>query len=102
MDDEERTLAEVRAWIVDLGFDVGELNHEIVGSDGSVEAILDLAWPRGLQMEFSEPVALLLNEPLDVYQVAVNHGYRPFTSVAGLRGYATELEATGNLEPTAA
>ncbi len=64
--------------------------------------MLDLAWPRGLQVELSEPVALLLNEPLDVYQAAVRHGYRPFTRRDELRSYALDLETLGVTESAAA
>ena len=84
------------------GFDNGELNHELVEADGSVVAVLDLAWPRGLQFELSEPVALLLNEPGDVYQVAVRHGYRPFSQASALRAYAIDLETFGTVEPAIA
>jgi len=98
-DEEERILAGVREWIADRGFDAGELDHELIEHDGTVGATLDLAWPRGLQVGLSEPVALLLNEPIDVYQTATRHGYRLFTSVADLRAYATDIETLGTPEP---
>jgi hypothetical protein len=98
-DEEERTLAELRGWIVVHGFDVGELDHELVEHDGTVIAVLDLAWPRGLQVDLSEPVALLLSEPIEVYRAAVRHGYRPFTDVDELRAYATAVETLGTIEP---
>ncbi len=101
-DEEERTLAGVREWMLAHGFDAGEPDHELVEQDGTVGAILDLAWPRGLQVELSEPVALLLNEPLDVYRAAVRHGYRPFTDVLDLHTYATDIETLGTGEPAAA
>jgi hypothetical protein len=97
-DKEERILADVREWIVDRGFDAGELDHELIEHDGAVGATLDLAWPRGLQIELSEPVALLLNEPMDVHHVAVRHGYRVFTSADDLRTYATDIDMLGTRE----
>lgn len=101
-DEEERVLADLRNWMRTHGFDEGELDHELVEPDSSVSAVLDLAWPRGLQVELSEPVALLVNAPLDVHQVAVRNGYRPFTSVEELRAYATDLETLGAAASTAA
>ena len=99
VDAEERILTEVREWIVDHGFDAGELNHELVEHDGRVGAVIDLAWSRGLQVELSEPVALLLNERAEVYQAAVRHGYRPFTDVSELYAYVTDIETLGTIEP---
>ena len=43
--------------------------------------------PSGVQLELTEPVALLLDEPPDVERVAAAHGFRFFTSVAALREY---------------
>ncbi len=102
VDYEQGILSEVQAWMAAHGFDEGETDHQLVLADGSVEAVLDLAWPRGLQVEFSEPVALLLNEPLEVYQAAVRHGYRPFTTRDELRSYALDLETLGLAETAAA
>ncbi len=101
-DEEERVLADLRNWMRTHGFDEGELNHELVEPDSSVSAVLDLAWPRGLQVELNEPVALLVNAPLDVHQVAARNGYRPFTSVEELRAYATDLETLGAAASAAA
>ena len=43
----------------------GNANFELFNLDtGNVEAIIDLAWPSGIQNGLSEPVALLINETL--------------------------------------
>jgi hypothetical protein len=102
VDDEERIIAEVREWIVGYGFDAGEQDYELIEQDGTVGAVLDLAWPRGLQVELSEPVALLLNESAEAYRVAARHGYRPFTDVDEFRTYAGDIETLGTIEPAVA
>ncbi len=94
-DDEELLLAELQRWMGDHGFDIGSAEHELVASDGSQEAILDLAWPRGLQPGLSEPVALLLDEPVAVFAAAVRHGYRPVADTESLKAYARDLALLG-------
>lgn len=100
-DDEERLLADLRGWMVEHGFDAGALEHELVTHDGSQEAILDLAWPRGLQPGLSEPVALLIDEPVAVFAAAVRHGYRPFTDAESVKTYARDLELLGDTDAVA-
>lgn len=54
--------------------------------------MLDVAWPQGLQVGLSEPVALLLNEAVEVFEAAVKHGYKPFRSIGQLMVYAESLD----------
>ena len=87
-DDEARQIAECRAWVVDRGLAEGVENYELVDEKtGKALAILDLVWPEGMQLELTEPVALLLNEPPEVGQLAAEHGFRFFTSVDALKAY---------------
>lgn len=90
-DDELGALIEAQSWLSENGFDPGTLDHELVDASGVPVAMLDLAWPRGLQPGLSDPVALLLNEPAEVVQAATEHGYRPFTDVEKFRAYAEDL-----------
>jgi hypothetical protein len=54
---------------------------------GAILAEVDTAWPRGVQEEYSEPGALLL-EPEDLAEERLNAaGYRYFTGVSALRHY---------------
>ena len=48
---------------------IGEKNGELI-------AILDLAWPNGLQDGLSEPVAVLIDEGNSVRKAANNAGFR--------------------------
>jgi hypothetical protein len=50
-------------------------------SSGEELAVFDLARPEGLQPGFSQPVAILLNEPREVEEAANRVGYRFFTTV---------------------
>lgn len=90
-DSEAQLLVEVSAWVVEQGFSEGQRDHELVDAAGCPLAVLALAWPTGLQSELSEPVALLLDEPADVFSAAVEHGYRPFTTVEELKSCAHQL-----------
>jgi hypothetical protein len=87
-DDESRVISECREWVVERGLAEGIESHELVDEEtGDVLAIFDLAWPDGVQLELTEPVALLLNEPPDVGRVAAEHGFRFFTTVEALQAY---------------
>src|SRR5262249_35432373 len=55
--------------------------------DGEALAIFDLAWPEGVQLELTEPIALLLNEPPSVERIAAANGFRFFTSTVALKEY---------------
>jgi hypothetical protein len=54
-------------------------------------AVLDLAWPSGVQAELSQPAALLLNEEAATVTVASQAGYRCFTDIRTFQRYV-ELE----------
>ena len=66
----------------------GHIEHELSHPDtGDPIAILDLAWPNGLQQGYSEPVALLLGEEQETLQIANDHGFRHFTSADAFKRY---------------
>ena len=70
--------------------DVADSIADIAADDeGNVVAIIDLAWPQGIQSGLSEPVALLLNETADTQAIVSKHGYRYYTSVPELKQYVT-------------
>ena len=67
----------------------GEVSHDLADPETGVQrAVLDLAWPNGLQEGLSQPVALLLNEPPQVLELASSSGFRCFTSVEAFKNYA--------------
>lgn len=87
-DEEERAISQCQAWIQSVGFVRGEENHELVDAKTADQlAVLDLAWPNGLQEGLTEPVALLLNETAEVETVAGAMGFRFFTDVETFQSY---------------
>lgn len=71
-----------------MGLPPGEIEYEPCDEDGAkVLAVLDLAWPDGLQPGLSRPVALLINEGKDVEKVVNQSGYLYFTTVDDLKKY---------------
>ena len=95
-DSEEAQIAAINEWVQEachlprglVGF---ELADEATGAQ---HAMLDLAWPEGLQAGLSVPVAILLNEPPEVLSIASAAGYRCFTRVEAFRTYV-ETEVLG-------
>ncbi len=87
--DEEEEIEGMLQWMVEHGLSEGVMNHEIVDINGQVAAIIDLAWPQGIQSGLSEPVALLLNETAETQAIVSKYGYRYFTSVADLQSFIT-------------
>jgi hypothetical protein len=71
--------------------DAGVLGFELADPEtGRQTAVLDLAWPDGIQTGLSEPVALVLNEPASMVTAATNAGFRCFTSTADFRRYVED------------
>lgn len=81
-DEEEEELEELNAWMADKGLPPGTLAHEFVNHEtGDQMAVLDIAWPEGVQEELSEPVAILLNESVETIGIASQAGFRCFTGI---------------------
>lgn len=93
--DEEAILAGVREWVSERGLAEGQIGYELAHPEtGEPQAVLDLAWPDGLQEELTEPVALLLDEEAATLQIANDHGFRHFTSVDAFKRYVETLDET--------
>ena len=93
--EEEAILKAMNEWLRGHGLPAGRIEHELSDpSTGDPLAILDLAWPNGLQEGYSAPVALLLEEPPEVLRVANDCGFRYFTSAAAFEHYV-EHEVLG-------
>jgi hypothetical protein len=87
-EEEERILRECNAWIVQNGLPEGELMYELTDAEtGKPLAILDLAWTNGLQEGYSQPVALLLDESLEIEEVVNKSGYLFFTNADEFKEY---------------
>ena len=89
--DEEQVLLDMNIWIVEQGLPEGEFSYELVDeSTGELKAILDLAWPQGIQEGYSQPVVLLIDEDLEVEKMVNEVGYRFFTSPEDFKAYVQD------------
>ena len=87
--EEMARLEAVNAWVEAQGLPHGIIGHELTNpQSGAPVAVLDLAWPDGIQPGLSEPVALLLDETPELMRAANAAGYRYFTSEEAFQAYA--------------
>lgn len=96
-DEEEAELRALNDWMAELEQPRGTLAHELTDpASGAPLAVLDLAWPQGVQEELSEPVAVLLDESAETISTASAAGFRCFTDASAFRRYVeTEVLAEG-------
>jgi len=87
--EEERQLLErCDNWLVKQGLPSGEFEYELTDEEtGEPLAILDLAWPNGLQEGLSDPVAVLLDEPRETIEIVNRAGFWYFTSIDDFKDY---------------
>ena len=96
-DEEEARLIRCNNWVTKRGLPAGELSYELIDEDtGQVMAILDLAWPSGLQEGLSQPVAVLIGEGEDVEEAASQAGFRFFSTPRSFRRYVKEEILAGS------
>ena len=87
-EEEEREIRECNEWAVSQGLPDGKYTYELCDPDsGEPLAIIDLAWPEGLQPGYSQPVVLLLNEPTEMEEIVNRSGYKYFKNVESFRNY---------------
>jgi len=94
-EEEEDELNELNAWVLEHRMAPGQMAYELVDDEtGEPVAVLDLAWPDGLQPRLTPPVAVLLNEPSEVVMAANAAGFRCFRRVKAFKRYV-ERELLG-------
>lgn len=99
-DDEERALREINEWVIAQGLPAGEFMYELTAETGEPLAVLDLAWPRGLQEGYSHPVAVLLDETRETEEIVNWAGYLFYTDVDSFRAYVQkEILALPEMDP---
>jgi hypothetical protein len=85
---EEAQLVALNDWVEERGLPRGELAYDVADAmTGEQQAILDLAWPIGVQEGLSQPVAVLLNESSGTLAVASRAGFRCFTEQRDFKEY---------------
>jgi hypothetical protein len=86
--EEEAELEALNQWVVAQGLPEGAIAFDFADAEtGEQRAVFDLAWPSGLQLELSQPVAVLLNEETSTVAIASQAGFRCFTSAVAFRRY---------------
>jgi hypothetical protein len=91
-DIESDLLLRTNIWVAEQGLPEGEMLYEL--RDEATEqplVLLDLAWPDGMQTGLSEPIALLIDEELEVLEEASASGFRCFTNVDDFRNYVEHV-----------
>ena len=93
-DDEEEILKAANNFAEENGFSSGEFAYEIYnGNTNEPSAVLDLAWPDGLQKGYSQPVAILISENPEVFKSANDAGFKVFTTLQDFDRYLTQILA---------
>jgi hypothetical protein len=87
-EEEEEQLEALNEWMEAQGLPRGLLAYDFAdAATGEQKAVLDLAWPNGIQEELSQPVTVLLNESTETIGIASQSGYRCFTTTEEFRRY---------------
>ena len=90
-EEEEEVLLDANIWVEARGLPEGKFSYEVTDLvTGKLLATLDLAWPVGIQEGYSQPVALLIDEPEEVWQRASHAGFRVFTDVDSFKAYVND------------
>ena len=85
---EEEELEGLNDWVEAQGLPRGLLAFDFADQvSGEQKAVFDLAWPKGLQEELSQPVAVLLNGNSETVGIASRGGFRCFTTAEDFRDY---------------
>lgn len=91
-EEEVKALDDLNTWVAEQGYARGEMQYDFVDANtGEQRALIDLAWPKGLQSELSEPVCVLIDETAELISMASAAGFRCFTSVDGFRSYVRRM-----------
>ena len=85
---ERAEIEAINSWVEERHLRRGQTSFDLSDESTGVQwAVLDLAWPDGLQPGLTQPVAVLIDEPPEVLSIANAAGYRCFTAPAEFRSY---------------
>jgi hypothetical protein len=100
-EDEEKLLHQWNEWVIKQGLPGGEMEYELLEPEtGKVLAILDLAWPNGIQEGLSKPVTILIDEERETEEIVNKMGYRYFTNLKDFHIYVcNDILAVDELIP---
>lgn len=94
--EEEQLLKDLQSWITEQNLPEGEWGYEVLDENEEPDAIIDLAWPDGVQKYLSHPVALLIDEDEETKKIVNKAGFRYFTSVDEFKNYIMNEILNGN------
>jgi hypothetical protein len=89
VEDDERPLVDLNHWVVGQGLPAGIFNYQLSNSVGDEQEIIDLAWPDGLQLNLSRPVAVFGNDQNGAPKTATEAGFRVFTDLNKFKAYVS-------------
>lgn len=78
-EEEEEIILSASIWMEEQGLNPGMMNYELIDVQNNQIAIIDLAWPLGIQTGLSEPIAILINEPEETHKLVNEYGFKYFT-----------------------
>lgn len=88
---EEGQLRHLMYWMQEQQLPPGTLDYELTDPEtGQQLAVLDLAWPAGVQEELTPPVAVLIDEPQETLAAASAAGFRCFSTTEEFMGYVEQ------------
>ena len=91
-EEEEEQLFAINEWARALDLPAGDLLYDLADEEtGQPIAVIDLAWPDGLQPGLTEPVALMIDEDPDLRDRVSQSGYRVFTDEDSFKRYVSGL-----------
>ncbi len=94
--EEDDELQALVSWAIERRFPKPELNFEVSDPNtGEVLIIVDAAWPKGLQEEYSQPIALCREADEQKLAILNQAGYRFFVGIGALRRYLMEQLENG-------
>ena len=89
-EEEEEVLLGISTWVTALGLAAGDLLYDLADElTGKAIAVIDLAWPNGLQTGLTEPVAIMIDEDADLRDRVSQSGYRVFTDEDSFKRYTS-------------
>ena len=87
---EEAEVEECDSWVIAQGLPKGEYMYELLDpATNEVVAVLDLAWPNGLQEGYSHPVAFVIDADRALEHAMNKAGYLCFTGLAEFQEYVS-------------
>ncbi|MYE78514.1 MAG: DUF262 domain-containing protein [Chloroflexi bacterium] len=86
-DEEAVELRRAMDWMGENNLPRGEFGYELLDANDELIVTLDLAWPEGIQIGMSHPVALLIDEEHETLRIAQQHEFICFTALEQLQRY---------------